>query len=290
MAITFKQGGNVGVSNTKEGRSAVLYGPPFQGKTSTLQYDKSIKVALIDFDKNSGVVANEDNITIFGADTYEDLVMIREAAAAGVLKIGGQVIKMDFDLYAIDSFTSFEEAVKVYVAGTYAKDRKREISTKFGAMSDWQDLQDHEIAEVRAWQKLTRRPNNPINVLWIGHDMEALGSNDFAKRIQIRLQGKYAAPGIMSAVDAVFYMIKAPDPKDPNKLYFGVYTLDQTQGGTTYQAAARIPVKERLAMPPIIWWPKWGDIFRQIGATNIAGGAKDEPAASDSGTDQKTSG
>lgn len=290
MGITFKQGGAVGVSNTKEGRSAVLYGAPFSGKTSTLQYDKSIKIALIDFDKNSGVVANEGNVTIFGVESYEDLVMIREGVAAGVLKVGGQAIKMDFDLYAIDSFTSYEEAVKRYIAGVYAKDRKREIATKFGAQSDWQDLQDHEVKEVREWQKLTRRPNNPINVLWIGHDMEALGSNDFAKKIQIRLQGKYAAPGIMSAVDAVFYMIKTPDPKDASKLYFGVYTMDQTQGGTTYQAAARIPVKERLAMPAIIWWPKWGEIYRQIGATNIAGGAKHESAASDTGASEKTSG
>mgnify|MGYP000971714320 CR=1 FL=1 len=266
MAVTFKPGGAAITGNKpKEGRSVVLYGPPFSGKTSTLQYDASVRVCIIDLDKNSSVVEDSANVTIFGCDTFEDYLGIKEGVRAGKYKVpGGPEIPMNYDLYVVDSFTRFEELIKAYIVESYAPKRKREIESKFGAQTDWQDLQDHEVREVREWQAMTRRANNPINILWIGHDMEDPNSGDFNKRLQLRLQGKYAAPGIMGAVDAVFYMHKAKNEKT-GQVGFGIYTLDHNE----IKAEARLPVKQRLEMPQVIWFPKWGDIYRMLGATNL---------------------
>lgn len=268
MAVTFKPGGQAPEERVyKEGRSAVLYGPPLSGKTSTLQYDASIRVLLIDLDKNSSVLEDSNNVDVIGCGSYTDYISIKEGVRSGSYTIpGGPTIKMDYDLYAIDSFTRFEETIKEYVATEYAPERRREIKNKFGAQTDWQDLQDHEVREVRDWQSMTRRSDGkPVNVLWIGHDMDAVGSDEFNKKLQLRLQGKYAAPGIMGAVDAVFYMSKFPNEKNPQQLLFGIHTLDSG----AIQAEVRLPVKKRLNLPRFMLFPKWGEIFRLIGATNL---------------------
>ncbi|MMZ47338.1 hypothetical protein D1872_89820 [compost metagenome] len=270
MAVTFKPGG------TKEekgsipvGRSIVLYGPPFSGKTSTLQNDTNLRILLIDMDKNSSVVEETGNVDILGCDTFEDYLAIKEGIRAGKYVIpGGPAIEMSYDLYVIDSFTRFEELIKAYVVEKYAPKRKREIEGKFGAQTDWQDLQDHEVREVREMQGMTRRVGKPINVLWIGHDMEATNSDDFNRKLQLRLQGKYAAPGIMGAVDAVFYMFKQVFPatgEKPERIGFGIYTMDQGAA----QAEARLSVAKRKELSKVVWFPKWGDILRTLGATNL---------------------
>lgn len=278
MAITFSRGNAPVEGKVKVGRSSILYGPPFSGKTSTLQYDKTIRVLLIDLDKNSGVLVNEGNVDIIGIDSYEDLVKIREGVAAGKYVVGGQAIPMDYDLYVIDSFTTLEERIKRYVALDLAPNRKREIAERFGAQTDWDDLQRTEVYEFREWHDLTRRANNPINVLWIGHDMLTPDSGDFTKQIQLRLQGKYAAPGIMGATDGIFYMIKGMIKiKDKDVMGYGVYTNDtSTKDGVTYKAGARVPARERLQMPNVIWFPKWGEVYRTLGATNLPEVKKDE--------------
>lgn len=274
MAITFKPGKqrvHEPEALKPEGRSAILYGPPFSGKTSTLQYDKSIRVLLLDFDKNSGVIASEENVDILGLDSMEDYLTVKEGIKNGKGKIGGVDVVFDYDLYVVDSFTRFEELIKRYVATVYAPNRKREIADKFGAQTDWQDLQDREVEEVREWQTMTRSPKNPVNILWIGHDMESKDSSDFAKKIQLRLQGKYAAPGIMSAVDAVFYMAKIPNPDKASTVrnVYGVYTIDLTVGNVTYKADMRVPARERMQLPDFIKYPKWGEVYGLIGATNL---------------------
>lgn len=266
MAITFKPGGAAITGNkSKEGRSVVLYGPPFSGKTSTLQYDPSVRTLLIDLDKNSSVLEESANVTIIGCDTYQEYLDIKEGVRAGKYKVpGGPEIPMNYDLYVIDSFTRFEELIKEYVVEIYAPKRNREIKGKFGAQTDWDDLQRIEIEEVRDWQAMTRRSANSVNILWIGHDMEARTSDEFNKTLQLRLQGKYAAPGIMGAVDAVFYMYKAKN-EQTGQMGFGIYTMDKGP----VKAEARLPVKKRLQMPELIWFPKWGAIYRQLGATNL---------------------
>lgn len=286
MGITFKKGGAPVTDKPKEGRSALLYGPPFSGKTSTLQYDKSIRVLLLDLDKNSGVLDSVDNVDILGVNSLEDIQKIREAIAsgAGFVIIEGIKIILDYDLYVIDSFTTLEEAIKNIIPTTFAPNRNREIKGRFGAQMDWDDLQRMEVDEFRNWQKLTRNGDKSINVLWIGHDMEAKESTDFNQIIQLRLQGKYAAPGIMGATDGIFYMFKQkikPAKDKPEIMGYGVYTDNQVLGNTTYKAGARMPARARLSMPDVIWFPKWGDVFRQLGATILPEAKKDESKSSD---------
>jgi len=242
----------------KRGYSAVLYGPPMVGKTTTLHDDPSWRVCLIDLDKNSTTVEESENVTIIGVDTFEEYLSVKEGVHNGVWKFPGGELKMDFDLYAIDSFTTMEEKIKDYIVRVFAPNRRREIPSKFGAQSDWGDLQDIEIREVRDWQAMTKRDKNPINVLWIGHDN--LVKNDMGQIIatELLLQGNYAAPRIFSAVDAVFYMFKKE--KD-GKVGRGIFTIDQG----IYKADARIAIQRRGELPPVIWNPKWSKIFSILG-------------------------
>lgn len=265
MGISFKRGSTSGEQTAakKEGRSAVLYGPPLNGKTSTLQYDPNTRVLLLDMDMNSSVLNRAENVDIIGCPTYQDYENIRDGIAAGKLILDGEDIIMDYDLYVIDSFTRFEELIKTWVATVYAPNRKREIKDKFGAQTDWQDLQDEEVRQVRFWQSLTRRYENPINILWIGHDME-VQTADYESAIQLRLQGKYAGPGIMGAVDGLFYMVKQYSEKHQRYLY-GIATLNHNKA----KAEVRLSVQDRKEMPSLIWFPKWGEVFRQMGATNL---------------------
>lgn len=294
MAITFRPGGAPITDRPKEGRSALLYGPPFSGKTSTLQYDPTIRVLLLDLDKNSGVLDSVGNVDILGVSTIGDIQNIRAAIPHGTVNIPGVgKIALNYDLYVIDSFTTLEEAVKEYVVSSeFAPTRAREIKGRFGAQTDWDDLQRIEVKEFRDWQRLTR--SHGVNVLWIGHDMEAKESTDFKKVIHLRLQGKQAAPGVMGATDGVFYMVKhklRPAKDKPEMMHYGIHTDNLQEGTVTYKAGARMPARDRMKFPELIWWPKWGEIFRQLGSTTIPEKVKpDESKPSDSGSDQKTSG
>ncbi len=261
---TFRKGGKKEGAGHPVGRSILTYGPPFSGKTSSLQYDTSLRYLMIDFDRNTSVIEHLDNVDILGVDTIEEMDRIKECVKTGKpYTVDGQEIPMDYDVYVVDSFTSMEEKIKDWVVQVYAPDRKREIKGKFGAQTDWADLQDKEVRLVREWQELTRRPDKPINVLWLGHDMEVTGE-DYNSRLQLRLQGKYAAPGIMSAVDACFYMYKMKNPST-NKMGFGIVTLDMN----AIRAEARLSVAKREKLPQIVWFPKWGEIYRTLGATNL---------------------
>lgn len=262
--VSFKKGGTEDNNRGPVGRSIVLYGPPFSGKTSSLQYDPNLRYAIIDFDKNTSVIEHLGNVDIFGVNSVEEFEWFTEGVRNGTLNLGGQAIPMDYDMYVVDSMTSFEERVKEWVANVYAPDRKREIKGKFGAQTDWADMQDKEIRFIREWQEMTRRPDKPVNVMWIGHDMEVTNETDYSTKLQLKLQGKYAAPGIMSAVDAVFFMHKQRN-ESKGTTGFGIYTMDKA----AIRAEARMPVEQRLKMPEIIWFPKWGDVLRQLGATNL---------------------
>lgn len=240
-----------------EGRSIVLYGAPFVGKT-TLLADPNVKVLLCDLDHNTSPLDNADNVTIFPVETFEDYLEFKKSVNRGYFEIDGQKIPCnDFDLIAIDSFTRFEELVKSYVVRVFAPNRSREIKTKFGAQSDWQDLQDIEVREVRDWQTMTR--SHGFNVMWIGHDMHV--TDDLTKqvaRIQLALQGKYASNRIMSAVDAVMYMQKIE--KD-GKIIRGVYT----QQFGIVQADARLPVEKREKLPTFVPNPELGKLLTFLG-------------------------
>jgi hypothetical protein len=249
-----------------EGRQVVVYGPPFVGKTTSLA-DPDMKVLLCDMDHNTSPLDDADNVTIYPVDDYEGYMKFKESVMRGYFQIGSSKVPLeDYDIIAFDSFTRFEELVKSYVRRVFAPNRKREIAEKFGAQSDWQDLQDIEVQQVRDWQALTR--SKGFNVMWMGHDM-ALHENPNAEsmvtRIQLALQGKYASSRIMSAVDAVVYFTKEsrPSKEDPKKpeIIRGCYTQ---QFGVT-QADARLSVEKRQALPAFVPNPKWSKLLPYFG-------------------------
>lgn len=253
-----------------EGRSIVVYGPPFVGKTTSLA-DPDVKVLLFDMDHNTSPLDDADNVTIWPVDSFEDYLEGKEAVRRGYFIINKEKVAIgDIDIVAFDSFTRFEELIKSWVVRIFAPNRKREISTKFGAQTDWDDLQSTEVQEVRDWQAMTRSMG--FCAMWLGHDM-SMRDDPMAEsrvtRIQLALQGKYASPRIMSAVDAVVYFDKAaiPNKEDPKKMDIvrGVYTQ---QHGVT-QSDVRLSIEKRKALPNFIKEPKWSKILPYLGYKKV---------------------
>lgn len=242
----------------------VVYGAPFCGKTTSLA-DPNMKVLLGDMDHNTSPLDDAANVTIYPINQFEDYLVFKESVQRGYFEINGKKIPcVDYDIIALDSFTRFEELVKSWVARVYAPVRSREIKGKFGAQTDWDDLQSREVQEVRDWQAMTR--SHGFNVIWLGHDMAV--NNEVTKqaqRIQLALQGKYASPRIMSAVDAIFYMSKEQvDDKDrpgKKKIIRGLYT--QQEG--IIQADARMSIEKRAQLPHFIPTVEWSRILPFLG-------------------------
>ena len=249
-----------------EGRSIVVYGPPFVGKTTSLA-DPDVKVLLCDMDHNTSPLDDADNVTIFPVDTFEDYLVFKESVRRGYFVINKEKIPAeDFDIIAFDSFTRFEELIKSWVVRVFAPNRKREIATKFGAQTDWDDLQSTEVQEVRDWQAMTR--SHGFCAMWLGHDMSIRddpNAETRVTRIQLALQGKYASPRIMSAVDAVVYFDKraVASKEDPKKqeIVRGVYTQ---QFGVT-QSDVRLSIDKRAKLPAFIKEPKWSTLLPYLG-------------------------
>lgn len=244
MAKTLKSKSQVAKG---EGRSIIIYGAPFAGKTTYLA-DPECKVLLGDMDHNTTPLDHADNVTIYPIDSFEDYLEFKASVKRGYFIIDKEKIPCeDYDAIALDSFTRFEELVKRYIATAYAPNRKRDISQdRFGAQSDWDDLQKIEVSEIREWQSLTRTMG--FNVLWLGHDMamrEDPNAETRVTRIQLALQGKFASPRIMGAVDAVLYFDKKTT-KD------GIQRLIYTQQQGVIQTDVRLPVEKRMKLPAII--------------------------------------
>lgn len=261
----------------KEGRSIVAYGPPFVGKTTSLA-DPDVRVLLADMDHNTSPLDDAENVDIFPIDSYEDYLVFRASVERGYFMMdkngvfvlqGVQKIEMqEYDIIAFDSFTRFEELIKRYVRETFAPNRKRELAEKFGAQSDWQDLQDIEVQQVRDWQQLTRTKG--FNVIWLGHDMTLYNDPNAESRathIQLALQGKYASSRIMGAVDAVVYFdkISVQSKEDPKKteIVRGMYT----QQVGIKQSDVRLPIEKREKLPTWVPNPKWSKILPYFGYT-----------------------
>lgn len=245
----------------KEGRQLVVYGEPFCGKTTSLA-DPDVKVLLCDMDHNTSPLDNADNVTIYPVDTYEEYLEFKKSVQRGYFEIDKKKIPCtDFDIICMDSFTRFEELVKVWVAESFAPSRAREIKGKFGCQTDWDDLQRTEVQEVRDWQAMTR--THGFNVIWFGHDMAEY--NDATKRISkisLALQGKYAAPRITASVDAYLYFSKEEVSNGKEtKIVRGVYTQ---QFGVT-RADARMSVEKREKLPNFVPSVKWSKLIPYLG-------------------------
>lgn len=260
-----------------EGRSIVVYGPPFVGKTTSLA-DPDVRVLLADMDHNTSPLDDATNVDIFPIDSYEEYLVFKESVERGYFTIdkqgkfvsqGVQKIELQqYDIIAFDSFTRFEELIKRYVATVYAPNRKREISDKFGAQTDWDDLQTIEVQQVRDWQALTRTKG--FNVFWIGHDMsmkENPNAENMVTGIRLALQGKYAAPRIMGAVDAVVYFAKISQPNKDNPKQTDIVRGMYTQQHGVIQADARLSVAKREKLPTFYPNPKWSKILPYLGYT-----------------------
>lgn len=253
-----------------EGRSIVVYGPPFVGKTTSLA-DPEVKVLLCDMDHNTSPLDDADNVTIYPVDSYEEYLEFKKSVERGYFVIDKEKVPASgFDIIAFDSFTRFEELIKKYVRTSFAPNRKREIAEKFGAQSDWQDLQDIEVQQVRDWQAMTR--SHGFNVFWIGHDMtlfENPNAESMATSIRLALQGKYASSRIMGAVDAVVYFAKISVANKDNPKQMDIVRGMYTQQNGIIQADARLSVEKREKLPTFYRDPKWSKILPYLGYRKV---------------------
>jgi hypothetical protein len=268
------------VGDKIEGKSILVYGPPKTGKTYALD-DPNLNVHILDFDGGSAVLEGAPNVTIW--ELTQDLASVekkedhpfwiygqlKEGFRRGYIDIAGERIDLrDVDIVAIDSFSRFQDIVKDWVSHFYAANRKREIEKRFGAMSDWGDLQDIEIFETKDWHTMTKRGDKSLNVMWIAHnDYEQ--ENNVNVSTKIALQGKYAPMQIMSVMDLVCFSFKValPSKADPNKteLRYGIYT--QTTG--INQAEVRYNRRSNR-LPSAIPDPKWSKILKHLGYVSKA--------------------
>lgn len=260
------------VGEKVEGKSVLLYGAPKTGKTYSLD-DPDLEVHLIDFDGGSAVLEGAPRVTIW--ELTKDLATVqskeehpyylycqlKEGFRRGYIDIDGQRIDLsNVDLVAIDSFSRFQDIVKDFVAKYYAPKRAREIQGRFGAMSDWGDLQDIEIFEAKDWHTMTKRGDKSINVMWIAHS-EYEQENGLNVSTKIALQGKYAPMQIMSVMDAMFFSFKVSVEENGKQVVkYGIYT--QTTG--INQAEVRYN-KRSKRLPAVIQNPVWSKIFKHLG-------------------------
>jgi len=159
-------------AEVKEGFHGILYGKPKVGKTSTAD-DPKFKTLLIDMEGGSAVLSQAKNVDRIAVDNFKDFIEITDSVKRGYFQIGNEKVKCDYDLYVIDSISALQELIKEYVATVYAPSRRREISSKFGAMADWGDLRDLITRTTKAWHQLTKRNDDSIHCLWIRQSKHA---------------------------------------------------------------------------------------------------------------------
>lgn len=258
-----------------EGLHGVLYGEPKTGKTSTLD-DPVFKVLLLDLEGGSAVLSEAENVdripivdeidpatgkvTKFAFQTF---IEVMKDVESGELT--------GYDLYAIDSMTQFEEAVKNYIVHVFAPMRNGRPSKEkfmFGGQQDWGDLKTLIIRMVKWIHGMTKRGEKSIHVLWIAHiadKKENIPGTDEQRVVgkKIALQGGNTAEVVMSIVDAIFYMFNR-EVKDgeTTKLWRGIATKPRG----VIPAMAR-QSKKRDPLPDLIGNPVWSEIFETLGYT-----------------------
>lgn len=237
-----------------EGFHGILYGNPKTGKTSTLD-DPNFKVLLIDLEGGSAVLSEADKVDRIAVTSYEQFIEVMTAVENGELN--------GYDLYAIDSYTKFQDMVMEYVATVYAPRRSREIQGKFGAMADWGDLKQLLVKTTNWVHSMTKRNEKSIHVLWIAHVAEV--KDEITKALvatKIQLQGGSTAEVVSSIVDGLFYMYNKSIQNEDGSVDIERGILTRPIGA--YMANAR-QSKKRDPLPAKIVSPVWSDIFKQLG-------------------------
>lgn len=246
-------------AEVREGFHGILYGKPKVGKTSTAD-DPSFKTLLIDMEGGSAVLSQAQNVDRIQVEDFKDFIEITESVKRGYFQIGAQQVPCEYDLYVIDSISALQELVKVYVATSYAPQRRREIAGKFGAMADWGDLRDIMTRTTKAWHQMSKRGDESVHVMWIAHEQVIKDeTTEVATGTKIQLQGKDTADIIMSHVDGIFYMFNKQD-KETKELQRGILT----QSAGIYTAGVR-QSKHSKPLDSQIINPIWSEIFEQLG-------------------------
>jgi hypothetical protein len=243
----------------REGFHGILYGKPKVGKTSTAD-DPKFKTLLIDMEGGSAVLQNAKNVDRIAIEDFSDFIEVTDSVKRGYFLIDGEKVPCNYDLYMIDSISAMQEMLKVYIANVYAPKRSREIVGKFGAKSDWGDLQDLITRCTKQWHQFTKRGENSIHVMWIAHMLEVKDeTTDQTVTTKIQLQGKATADIVMSHVDGNFLMFKR-DNKETKQTERGILTEKMGFYEAGYRAA-----KDSEPLPKQILNPVWSDIFEKLG-------------------------
>lgn len=247
-------------SQVREGFHGILYGDPKTGKTSTFG-DCGFKVLLADLEGGSAVLDGCENVDRMPIEKWEDMIELGKGIRQGFFQIEGEKIPFDWDLVVIDSISRLQEICKEYIAHTYAPNRRREIQGKFGAQADWGDLRSLLTGMVKGFHSLTKRGEESVHIMWVAHKANVKDPLVETKVIatKIQLQGGDTAEIIMSYVDGMFYMLKAPH-KETGEMVYGIFT--DTSGVNV--AGVRQP-KKAEKLPKFIQNPHWQDIFTQLG-------------------------
>lgn len=253
-------------AKVREGFHFILYGDPKTGKTSTFG-DCGFNVLVLDLEGGSAVLDGCENIQRVPIEKWEDMVEVGESIRRGYFEAidetgAKQKIPASFDLYVIDSISRLQEICKDYIALRYAPSRRRDIQGKFGAQADWGDLRTLLTGMVKAFHSLTKAGDKSVHIGWVAHKAmvkdPVIDTKFIATKIQ--LQGGDTAEIIMSYVDGMFYMHKAPKKDKPEELVYGIFT--DTFGINV--AGVRQPKKaERL--PRFIENPNWKEVFDRLG-------------------------
>lgn len=252
-----------------EGFHGILYGEPGCGKTSTLD-DPIFKVAHFDLEGGSAVLQGAENVrrwdipamaAVMNKHEYEVINDLGVAIRAGKFKY--------FDMVALDSLTRYQEIAKDFIATKYVPNRSREIKGRFGAQSDWGDLQQLIVGTLRAFHSLTKRGKDSIHVLWLAHvgkeEQQVTETVKKLVRTKVQLQGSTTPDTVMSIVDGYFYMYNK-ELKDDKGKTVGTERGIMTDVAGAYQAKAR-QSKRKEPLPRVIVSPVWSDIFDRLGYT-----------------------
>lgn len=248
---------------TTEGFHGILYGEPGSGKTSTAD-DPKFKTLVLDLEGGSSVLSEADKVDIIPIEKWEDLVEAGASIKRGYFETSSGKIECNYDMIFIDSLTRLQDLCKDFVVREVAPNRRREISTKFGAMADWGDLKDLLIGLMKSFHGLTKRGEDSVHVVWIAHkDVNKDDTTNVITSTKIQVQGGNTAEILMSIVDCVFYMFKKTDENDKNKVQYGLLT----DVAGVFQAKTR-QSKRREKLPLAIYNPTWSDILNTLGYKN----------------------
>jgi hypothetical protein len=237
----------------KVASSNIIYGEDHVGKTS-LAADPKLNVLFLNLMETSvdTVLAGCSNVTIQDVRSYREMEEICKFLVSDSKEL------KQFNSLFMDSYTKLQDMVKDHVALEYAANRAREIKGRFGAMSDWGDLQDKIIGLTKfLHNSVSKNAKHPMHVFMVGHAVEDKDVATGATRVSVNLQGKQAGPVCMSSVDNVFYMAKKETEEGTKRFLL-------TDANGKFRAGHRTSVNAKK-LPLYIENPKLSEVLEALG-------------------------